>query len=125
MSSEFELSPYRGRPVEEGGHGRVTLSFNRWTRQALKKLKLKKGNISRFVEEKLEPHLKKLDPGDACIYVKRINDELNDGIRQALNMGDYEQAETLIAIKRKLRDEMTLCGIEDRGHYRRTLRKVI
>ena len=101
----------------------MTLSFNRWTRQALKKLK--KGSISRFVEEELEPHLKKLDPGDACVYVKRINDELNDGIRQALNMGDYERAETLIAIKRKLRDEITLCGIEDQGHYRRTLRKVI
>jgi len=117
-----EISPYRGRPAEEGGHERVNLSLNRWIRDSLKKLG--KGNISKFVEEKLKPHLKKLDPGEGCIYVKRIFDELEDGIRQALNRADRELAETLIALERKFEEEIKLCGIEEQGRYRRILRKI-
>jgi len=120
--SEYELSPYRGRPVEEGGHKVVTISLSRKTREALKKLK--KGGISKFIEDKLEPHLEKLDPGDACLYVKKIFKELEDGIRQALNKGDYKLAEVLIDFQRKFDEEIELCEIEKRGHFRRLLRKV-
>lgn len=117
-----EISPYRGRPIEEGGHERINISLNRWVRNSLRKLK--KGSISKFIEEKLEPHLKKLDPGQACMYVKKIFDELENGIRQALNSGDYELAETLIALVRKFEEERELCGIEEQGRYRRILRRI-
>ena len=120
--SERGFSHYRGRPAEEDGHEPITISLNRKIRQALKKLK--KGEISKFIEDKLEPHLKKLDPGDACLYVKKIFEELEDGVRRGLNEGNYESAEVLIDLMRKFDKEIELCEIEKRGHYRRLLRKV-
>jgi hypothetical protein len=68
--------------------------------------------------------LKKLDPGDACLYVKKIFEELEDGVRRGLNEGDYESVEVLIDLMRKFDKEIELCEIEKRGHYRRLLRKV-
>jgi hypothetical protein len=45
-----------GRPKEQGGHKPYKLSFDKFTSDALEKIR-KHGNISKFVEDRLKPEL--------------------------------------------------------------------
>lgn len=48
------LSDKTGRPKEEDGHKRINISVDKFTKDALEKVKEKDGNASRFIEKELK-----------------------------------------------------------------------
>ncbi len=100
-----------GRPKEEGGHKPFKLSFDKFTSQALEKIREGNGNISGFVESELSPVLKQLDPGESSIHIWRIEQYLAGRIIDAASNGEFETVKALGSIGNALKDYRKLAGI--------------
>ncbi|PIV20789.1 MAG: hypothetical protein COS40_10740 [Deltaproteobacteria bacterium CG03_land_8_20_14_0_80_45_14] len=104
-----------GRPKEEGGHQPIKLSLNKFTRNALKKVKDGEGNLSKFVEEELRPTLEKLDPNEASIHVWRIEQYLSQQIIEETQKGNVETAKAIGSIAVAMENFRKLSGIPPSG----------
>lgn len=101
-----------GRPKEEGGHERKrNISFNKFTNEALDKIKKKGGNISKYIEKSLKAELENLDPGDVSPEIWRYETYLNQRISEALIEDKPGKAKALTSILVALKDFRSLCGI--------------
>jgi len=100
-----------GRKAEAGGHKRVNISLNKFTREALQKIKQGKGNISQFIEKQLKPVIENLDPGEASVEIWRFETHLNQKISEALIQDKPEKAQALLSVLVALKDFRSLSGI--------------
>jgi hypothetical protein len=118
------LSKKTGRSKEKGGHKRHNVSFEKFISDALKKV----GNKSQFLESVARPVLKKLDPGEASVFLWQIDNLLSQGIIKATKEGNFEQVQALSWIADQLEDARRLCGTPQGGtqeyrHERRVEKK--
>jgi len=105
------MSEKTGRPKEEEGHKRINISLNKFTREALKKIKKDGGNISKFIEKELKPVLEQLDPRDAAIHIWRIEDYLKKQIIKAAEKGKFEEVKAICSIINAIEDYRKLAGM--------------
>lgn len=96
-----------GRPKEEGGHKDLKISVNKFVREGLEKV----GNKSQFIEKLARPVLEKLDPGEASVFLWRIDIYISQGIIQAAKKGDFKQVNALSWIANSLEDARGLCRL--------------
>lgn len=100
-----------GRPKEEGGHRDRKLSFDKFTNEALDKIKRGGGNISQYIEKALKPELENLDPGEVSREIWRYETYINQRISQALIEDKPKKAKALASILVALKDYRNLSGI--------------
>jgi len=112
------MSKKTGRRKEEGGHKRINISVDDFTRKALKKIQKGDGNVSRFIEKQLRPVLESLDPGEASIHIWRIEAYLNRQIVEAMQKDKPELVQALASIAAALKDFRNLCGIPPPNFWR-------
>ena len=98
----------RGRPKEQGGHRHLNVSMDDETLQALKKV----SNKSKFIEEKIGPILRQMDPGPACKNVVHVLNYISDEVVKAVGGGHYEKAMALSDMANSLKDYRDLCGLD-------------
>jgi len=108
------MSEKTGRPKEEGGHTRIDISIDKFTKEALNKIREGDGNVSKFIEKQLRPVLETLDPGEASIHVWRIEAYLNQQMSKALKRNKPDTIIALASIATALEDFRNLCGIPPR-----------
>lgn len=96
-----------GRPKEEGGHLRINFSAEKFVAEALKKV----DNKSKFLESVARPVLKKMDPGEASVFLWQVDALIIRGISKATREGDFEQIQSLGWLASQLDDARNLCGI--------------
>jgi len=105
------MSKKTGKPKQEGGHKRINISINKFTNEALQKIRKDNGNISKFIEKQLKPTLEKLDPGEASIHIWRIEIYLAQQIILATQQNKPEITEALASIAVALKNFRSLCGL--------------
>ena len=96
-----------GRPEEEGGHKPLKISVDKFVAQGLEKV----GNKSQFLESVARPVLEKLDPGEASVFLWKIDIYLSQGIVVAAKEGNFSQVQALGWLANQLEDARKLCGI--------------
>lgn len=101
------MSEKTGRPKEEDGHKRINISIDKFTDEALDKIR-KGGNVSKFIENELRPTLRKLDPSDVSFHVWRIEVYLSQQIINAIEARAREETAPLRKQWRKGNDSPSL-----------------
>lgn len=96
-----------GRPPEEGGHKPLKISVNKFVSEALEKVP----NKSKFLEEVARPVLEKMDPGEASVFLWKIDILISQGIVKATQEKDFKQIQTLGWLASCLEDARSLCGV--------------
>jgi hypothetical protein len=95
-----------GRPKEQGGHKPLKISVDKFVAEALEKV----GNKSQFIESVAYPVLKKLDPGEASVFLWEIDAYISQHIKAATNNRNFEQVQALSWLADQLEDARKLCG---------------
>lgn len=101
------LNDKTGRPKEQGGHKRINVTVEKFVSDALQKVP----NKSQFLEKVARPVLEQLDPGEASVYVWKIEMFISQGIIKATQEGNFKQAQALGWLADQLEDARALCGM--------------
>ena len=105
------MSKKTGRRKEEGGHERINISVDKFTKEALQKIQKGDGNVSKFIEKQLKPVLENFDPGEASPVVWAIEAYVNKRILKALERDKPELVQALASLLTALKDFRELSGI--------------
>ena len=98
-----------GRPKESGiGHRRFNFSIRNDIYEMLKKVP----DRSRFIESKITPVLKQMDPGPSCEFLKRVDEFGTHTLRKAILDKDFEKVIAIASMMYDLDDYRALCYAE-------------